>query len=407
MLTSHIQVDLPSQDVLRSKGPIEWIRSLFGAQIDLRTGKEELTIGAFSLVEGLVQAFSRVRLGGKPVTDAISFLVDKRVVYLDSEDVDHDLKEISAQAHKTGVFNRAFREMHLVLTHKAAGLHLLFDIGVKSQVMVGEAELLITLSARLEELNIRVGESAADYAERVKKVAQGPAVEGGRLLLDQFTHEVAQQIRVSVPGSKIVSDSARIQVIRPSKDQVGRMRNLAFKEGVQPARYRPVPTRQRQGAYADPFFYYYHDPYYSLLNVILLHQVLTMGVFASPALHVVDPSGQTLFTGDTLDTAQASMGDWNPVESVDFSADGGMSIDPEVPMSEGPADPVDAGLDGDGSPMMSEDVGDGGYSDGGIDGGDGGDGGGSDLQSSCGSSCSSDSGSSCGSSCGGGCGGGD
>ncbi len=121
MLTSHIQVDLPSQDLLRRKGPIEWIRSLFGAQIDLRTGKEELTIGAFSLVEGLVQAFGRVRLGGKPVTDAISFLVDKRVIYLDSEDVDHDLKEVSAQAQKAGVFNRPFREMHLVLTHKAAG----------------------------------------------------------------------------------------------------------------------------------------------------------------------------------------------------------------------------------------------------------------------------------------------
>ncbi len=59
MLRAKITVDLPSSETNRSKGPIEWARSLFGAKIDLRSGKEELTIGAFALVEGLVQHLPR------------------------------------------------------------------------------------------------------------------------------------------------------------------------------------------------------------------------------------------------------------------------------------------------------------------------------------------------------------
>jgi len=86
MLKARIAVDLPSAETQRSMGPVEWVRSLFGAQIDLRSGKEELTVCAFSLVEGLIAGFARAG-----VADVLSFLVDRQVVYLDSNDVPDDL----------------------------------------------------------------------------------------------------------------------------------------------------------------------------------------------------------------------------------------------------------------------------------------------------------------------------
>ena len=57
MLKSTIAVDLPSAVADRSKTAVEWVRSLFGAKLDLRSDQEELTISAMSLVAGLVEGF--------------------------------------------------------------------------------------------------------------------------------------------------------------------------------------------------------------------------------------------------------------------------------------------------------------------------------------------------------------
>src|SRR5215468_10724253 len=110
MLKAKIVVDLPSVETHRRMGPIEWVRSLFGARIDLRSGKEELTVGAFSLVEGLVAGFAKAG-----VADALSFLVDKKVVYLDTNDVPDDLPLVARAAEEAGILDQTFREMHLVL----------------------------------------------------------------------------------------------------------------------------------------------------------------------------------------------------------------------------------------------------------------------------------------------------
>ncbi len=112
MLKSEIAVDLPSVETNRRVGPVEWVRSLFGAHIDLRSGKEELTVGAFSLIEGLIAGFAKAG-----VDDALSFLVDKKVVYLDTNDVPNDLPLIAKAAEASGVLDAPFSEMHLVLAH--------------------------------------------------------------------------------------------------------------------------------------------------------------------------------------------------------------------------------------------------------------------------------------------------
>src|SRR5579864_1568949 len=162
MIKSRITVDLPSVETRRSMGPVEWMRSLFGASIDLRSGKEELTVGALSLVEGLVEGFSRAG-----VTNAISLLVDKKVVYLDTNDVPDDIPLIGKAAEQTGILDKKFTEMHLVLSHKEAGLHVICDTLIQSKVLLGEAEMQVVLSARVEDLQIRPGETAQAYAERI------------------------------------------------------------------------------------------------------------------------------------------------------------------------------------------------------------------------------------------------
>src|SRR5215467_13513154 len=224
MLKSKITVDLPSAETRRAMGPIEWVRSLFGAKIDLRSGKEELTVCALSLVDGLVAGFTRVG-----VTNAISLLVDKKVVYLDTNDVPDDLSLIGKAAEETGVLDKPFKEMHLALTHKEAGLHVILDTRIMSAVMLGEEEMEVVLSARVEELGIRQGETAQAYAERVRAFATSEqSIEPFRIALDGFAARVADALRSCLVGAKVTTAAGTVEVIRPNREQIARFRQLGF-----------------------------------------------------------------------------------------------------------------------------------------------------------------------------------
>jgi len=144
MHESRILVDLPSAETDRRMSPIEWLRSLFGAQLDLRSGREELTVGALWLIEGLVDAFAAAG-----VRDVVSFRVDKEVVYLDTAEDRDDLRLITRAAERAGVLDRKFREMHLVLAHRtqASAKAMVIDCTVKNDVLLGEAEMVIALSS--------------------------------------------------------------------------------------------------------------------------------------------------------------------------------------------------------------------------------------------------------------------
>ena len=344
MLKAKVFVDLPSQDIMRRKGPIEWVRSLFGTEFDLRTGKEELTVSAFAVVQGLVDAFSTTKLGSQKYTgfgkttgivNAISLLVDKRTVYLDADDVDNDLDEMAEAAQTAGVFDRTFKEMHLVMTHKVAGLHIIFDVAIQNSVLVGEDEMEIILSARIEDLQIKAGESAKDYGNRVKAFTKDPdAIEAHRLALDSVARALADRMRVSLVGSKVRVEGARVEVIRPNQKQVGRMRTLGFKDKVKQPTYRPAPTRRRRGAYADPFFYYYYDPYYDFMSLMLVSAIVHDSAWHSPMVHVVSPNGDTLFTGDTVDSSAASMDGWDPDDAVGFDESGDLQVDDSMPEAD-------------------------------------------------------------------------
>jgi hypothetical protein len=114
MLNARLTVDLPSVETLRRMGPVEWLQSLFGRRIDLHNGEEELIIGALALVQALYNAFRNIG-----VTNAISLLVDKKVLYADAHEVENDLDLIlrrlrfGADARKSGYRPVPTRQPHL------------------------------------------------------------------------------------------------------------------------------------------------------------------------------------------------------------------------------------------------------------------------------------------------------
>jgi hypothetical protein len=191
MHESRIVVDLPSAETDRRRGPIEWLRSLFGAQLELGSGREELTVGALWLVEGLVEAFAAVG-----IHDVTSFLVDQEVIYVDSQDVGHDLPMIVRAAEAAGVQGRKFREMRLVLAHRSEALHTVIDCKVKDDVLLGEAEMTIALSSRARLRNQR--EEASPYRA-------SPTLRE----LDALTERIANELTSALAGARVTREAAR------------------------------------------------------------------------------------------------------------------------------------------------------------------------------------------------------
>ena len=96
MLESRIVIDLPSE-AIGGTGFLSWIRGLFGGGRTV-AGHEELTVGGLSLLGGIAGSFRRAN-----VTNIISLLVDKELVYLDKHNVPDDIDAMCFAAEHQGV----------------------------------------------------------------------------------------------------------------------------------------------------------------------------------------------------------------------------------------------------------------------------------------------------------------
>jgi hypothetical protein len=323
MLKSTIAIDLPSTLAGRTMTTAQWARDLFESRLDLRGDHEELTISAMSLVAGLVEGFS-----GAGVDDVISFVVDKRVIYVDTRDVDGDLEEILAAARHREILENPFNEMHLVLSRKESGLHVLIETCIRNRVLMGDDEMNIELSARIEELQIQPGDSAEAYRARIESFMKDIArIAAYRQALDAVTRRIADAVTLTLRGTRTQAHPAVVRIIRPGIEQLARFRKLPFGANIERPHYRPVPTYLRSGAYADPFFYYYHDPYYDLMNWVMLDSMLHQGHWRSPAVEVIAPSGVPLGNGADLTRATHA---WEGRDTVSIRPDR-VTVDPSIP----------------------------------------------------------------------------
>ncbi len=294
MLKGKISIDLPSAETDRKMTLVERVRSFCGASIDLASGSEDLTISALTLVTGLVQGF---RAAG--INNAIVFLVDKKVVFNDVNDQEDDLPLILEAAQRTGILNHPFREMHLVLTKTENGIHTIFDAQIRNGVLLGDSEMIIEASGRVEELRIRTGETAGQYAERIKEfMKEEGRIESRRLMFQHMLEGLAAALQKTLIGSKATTSGAHVFVVQPNKAQIGAFDDLKFGKDAQDTHFRSVPTHQRTGAYADPFYYYYYDPYYGLTNFLLLNSMLNHHYWHNPNVYVVGGDGNLMYTGD-------------------------------------------------------------------------------------------------------------
>lgn len=394
MIKSKILVDLPSAEADRSKSFGEWMGSLVGKKYDLRSGEEELTVSALSLVSGLLSA-----IAGAGINNAISLLVDRKVIYLDHEAVGDDLPVLRQAAMASKVFQEPFEQLHLVLDHVEGGLHTIVDVQIRNRVALGEEEMTVVLSSRVEELRVKVGETAAEYRARVGEFAnQSEVLQNHCVILEGLTRRLSHQLQRALVGATLRHEAARVELIRPEARQIGRFRDLEFGGQVKTASYRPVPTHQRGGAYADPFYYYYYDPYYDFTSWLMLDMMSQSEGLQVGCVSVVNPQGDFLYSG--IDADAQGGANWEGTGAVSFTDDGSLAVAasiPEISSSQDNAVEISGADAMLGSSSIETSTG-GGESSAGFF---------SDFfssdssGSSCGSSCSS---SSCGSSCGGGCG---
>ena len=314
MFRATIEVDLPSVETHRRMGILAWIASVFGHTVNLRTGKEELTVGAFSLVEGMKRAFAKAG-----INDALSFVVDKKVVYMDSNDVDDDLPLIAKAAEAAGVLDLPFTQMYLALAHKSATLHTIIGCSIENSVDLGASELRIIISSRLIELQIKSGETAEQYAKRVGDfVAEEKSYASSLAELDELTFKIAEAVSSTLVGATVQRTAAVVRIIRPDPTQIRSFSQLPFGDGVLPQSYRALPTMQRAGAYHDPFYYYYYDPYYDFTNYVIADSMLTHDTWHSRDVVVVNTFGTTLYSGDCVPSAHS----WDGSNAVSFDSQG-------------------------------------------------------------------------------------
>jgi hypothetical protein len=368
--------------------PLEWVRSMFGAKIDLASGKEELTVSTLALIDGIVEGF---RHAG--VTNVISFLVDKKLIYNDVNNVENDLELILQAAERTGLMGRPFQEMHLALDHHENGIHSIIDLKIRNEVLLGDEELVVDIAGRAEHLRVMEGETAQDYAERVRTfISDINNLNACRLAFEDQVRRFCNSLEKHLTGSKARMEEVQLQLIQPGARQVARFKDLKFGKDAESPTYRPVPTQQRSGAYADPFYYYYYDPYYDFTTYLILDSMLHHHHWNSPYVNVVDSNGTYLYSGDEASHHVAE--GWGQ-DTVSYH-DSGVAVSDSV-MDQANASNAPDSWGGSDTGSMDSGWG---SSDFGSDRGDAGS---SCSSSSCGSSCG---GSSCGSSCGGGCGGG-
>jgi hypothetical protein len=120
----------------------------------------------------------------------------------------------------------------------------------------------------------------------------------------------------------------QLRWIRPDVEQMMWFRELRFGKAVSEPHYRPAPYEHRVSAYRDPFYFYFFDPYYGLLQWLLV-DALTRDRYGGPEVIVVNSTREFLF--DKRDAKRANAA-WLGLDAVRTTAGGlGLSLGNWIP----------------------------------------------------------------------------
>ena len=336
MLVSDIYVDLPSVEATREMTRWERVQSrLTGAEVDLGTGTDVLLVDTVYVVETLFDVLRQLEL-----TDVISVLVDRRVLYLDGEQHPDDLEEAWDQAVRRGLLSHDLHELRLILEHQEADLHAIVDVGVRTPVRHGTEELHVRLHARVERLQVRPGESARQYDERVRRFAADLRfIEAYRVLMREFARRVAIALRDAMPDTPVRLEPTWVRVVRPEREHLARMRDLRFRHNVVVPYYRPAPTVERKGVFDDTYGYFYFDPYFMYLNWILLDTMLWDRAWRSEDVQIVEAGGTPFCSADQIERHADSLA-WMH-HAIAYDEDGDLVLSASIPIASFSGDPLE------------------------------------------------------------------
>jgi hypothetical protein len=259
-----IAVHVQAADILREPRFFDKIRSAFGGEPDLRTGKMRAAIEATAIVEATRDALRRVG-----ATNAISLVIDDTVLFHDRDGTPDDLGDLFLAFHDdASVFGQGFTELRLAVEHHEAGLHLVLELQARAEHARGEPAVRILISGRIEALTPRPGEDADAYRTRAEPIATNPkALEMSRVQFDGFVARVRDAIAAAMPAARAEIELAEARVVRPEA-----------KAAEQP---------QRPSApYYDPYVAYYPSPMGAMAEVFLWSAMFSM--MMPPHFVVVD-----------------------------------------------------------------------------------------------------------------------
>jgi|GEM_PF-1926811 len=338
MFYASIHIDLPSEDLLRRRTALEWLAGLIGREPDLRSGEEISTVTGLSVFKRSTDALEQ--LG---ITDVLSVIVDRKAAYVDTDENSGDLGTAVAELEARRVLDQAIESMDMVLSHRAEGLHTLIGLHLRRRVPANSPELEITFAARLDAMQVQRGDSPVTYAERLRTLANDAALlTAARDRFAALTRS-AQATLVEQLGELVVSSStsqAKLRLIRPGPRALDHFRRLTWGAAVRMPKYRPVPIGNRRGAYDEPFYQHYFDPYFDFAAWITIAEIVVGTGWRTLKFTIVDADGLPAFGPDDALGQAAIAGEYAglahgvaPVAIVNDE----LVVDPAVP--ESGADP--------------------------------------------------------------------
>jgi len=292
MLQARVLVDLPSEEAERKKTLVDWFASVRGKDVDLSTGREELTLSCLTVVEAVSACMRRAE-----VVNAIALVVDDEALFVDDEGVDDDAKGLLEAARKASIDDAAFKTLQLVFESRFPGLHVLVDFSISRVVSAGRKEMSLTLAAQLDELFPNEDESVRDFAERLKIACRtDDLLENALKSLDRATNRIARELQAQFGLHSVQQGPAEALLVRPETVDFAALSQLGAESDIEP---HYDPETGIAATHPDSYHRYYRDPLYALRNAVILGELRTSEAWQSEQLHIVDEAGTQLATGVT------------------------------------------------------------------------------------------------------------
>lgn len=337
MLYANIHIDLPSEPVLRRQTLFGWLSSLIGRELEQPSPTHDVaTITGLSVFKPVTDALAQV-----DITDLLCVIVDSKIAYVDINEDSGDLASAVAELDARAALAREFEVMTMTLSDRREGLRTLVEVTLARRVTAATPELRLRFAARLDAMQIDRGDTPVSYARRLRALAADTnallaARERFAALVNRTQHELTKQLGALCLSSSITP--VELRLIRPGPRQLDHFRGLTWSQTVRLPKYRPLPIRGRKGAYDEPFYHYYYDPYFDFVAWVTLSEIAAGRGWLGLPFEVLDPDGAHAFGSD--DASRGAALELQP-ELVRLT-EAGLEVDAQIPSFAG-ADPGEIG----------------------------------------------------------------